>query len=50
MDPSNFYQTITQKMIVALRKRTAPWVRPWRKVGPERGAAFPVNAVTGRPY
>jgi len=50
MDPSNFYQTITQKMIVALENGTAPWVRPWRKVGPERGSAFPVNAVTGRPY
>jgi antirestriction protein ArdC len=50
MDPADFYQTITQKMIAALENGTAPWIRPWRKTEGGQGSPFPVNAVTGRPY
>ena len=38
------YQDITDKIIAALEKGTAPWVKPWASSGAPR------NAVTGREY
>ncbi len=46
----DLYQTVTDKIIAALEKGTAPWRRPWRWVEKPAGSSLPVNAVTGRSY
>lgn len=42
------YQEITDTMIAALEKETAPWLKPWN----DKGTAhkLPVNGSTGKPY
>ncbi len=49
--PSSFrrdlYQEVTDKIVAALEKGVAPWVRPWRKLG---AAGDLRNAATNRPY
>lgn len=49
MEATEFYQRVTDRVIEALERGTAPWTRPWRTPSQE-GASQPVNAVTGRPY
>ena len=46
MNTSEFYNSITEKMIHALESGTAPWSRPWNLTG----EGVPVNALTGKPY
>lgn len=46
MNTSEFYNSITEKMIHALESGTAPWSRPWKLTG----EGVPVNALTGKPY
>lgn len=41
------YDVVTDRIIAALERGVAPWVRPWRSLGP---AAQLRNAVSGRPY
>ena len=49
MEATEFYKKITDKVIDALERGTAPWTRPWRShQGLSTGQ--PVNAVTGRAY
>lgn len=43
----DLHQEVTQAIIAALEKGTAPWIRPWDKGAAE---SFPVNASTGVPY
>ena len=43
---SDLYQAVTDRMIAALERGTAPWVRPWSTL-PE---AIPMNAQSRRPY
>ncbi|MGC8529774.1 MAG: ArdC family protein [Leptospirillia bacterium] len=50
MEPAEFYRQTTERMIDALERGTAPWIRPWRKSGSGEREGLPVNAVTGRPY
>lgn len=40
----DIYQEITDKIVAALEKGVAPWVKPWASCGAPR------NAVTGREY
>ena len=49
MEATEFYQRVTDRVIEALERGTAPWTRPWRTPEQE-GPSQPVNAVTGRPY
>lgn len=49
MEATEFYQRVTERVIEALERGTAPWTRPWRTPEQE-GPSQPVNAVTGRPY
>ncbi len=46
MNTADFYSNVTEKMLLALKSGTAPWVRPWS----HGGEGVPVNAVTGKPY
>jgi len=46
----DLYQTVTNKIIAALEKGTAPWRRPWRSAEKRVGSSLPANALTGRPY
>ncbi len=46
----DLYQTVTDKIIAALEKGTAPWRRPWRSAEKRVGSSLPANALTGRAY
>jgi antirestriction protein ArdC len=46
----DLYQTVTDKIIAALEKGTAPWRRPWRTAEKFVGSSLPANALTGRHY
>ena len=41
----DLYQEVTRKVILALEKGVAPWIRPW-----STGEGFPINATTNVPY
>lgn len=43
--PRNIYQEVTDRIVAALEKGVAPWVRPWNA-----DVGLPRNGVTGRPY
>lgn len=43
----DLYAEVTDRIIEALDRGTAPWVRPWRTLGAQGGLR---NAVTGRAY
>jgi len=43
----DLYQEVTDKIVAALEKGVAPWVRPWRKLGAQGDLR---NAATDRPY
>ena len=45
----DIYQTVTDTIIDTLESGTRAWKRPWRDAR-VHGAAFPHNAVSGRPY
>ena len=45
-DLPDLYQQVTQRVITALERGVAPWVRPW-SVEPD---PVPLNAATRRPY
>ena len=50
MEPAEFYRQTTERMVEALERGTAPWIRPWRKPGSGERGGTPVNAATGRLY
>ena len=41
---------VTTKIIDALRTGCAPWVKPWKSVGPNRAAGLPYNHATRKAY
>lgn len=43
----DLHQEVTDRILTALERGTAPWQRPWKE---GEGFDLPVNAVTGRPY
>lgn len=45
----DIYQEVTDRIVAALEKGTAPWKRPWRLAQGVR-TGFPVNALTGNAY
>lgn len=45
---NELYQSITDRIIDALERGTAPWIKPWRADGSHGG--MPHNAVSGRAY
>lgn len=45
----DMYQEVTDRIVAALEKGTAPWKRPWRSAQ-DAGMGFPVNALTGNTY
>ncbi|EGT3611542.1 DUF1738 domain-containing protein [Morganella morganii] len=45
----DIYQEVTDRIVAALEKGTAPWKRPWRQAEGAR-TGFPVNALTGNAY
>lgn len=42
----DYYQKVTDRILVELEKGALPWIRPWQ----ETGANIPLNAVTERRY
>jgi antirestriction protein ArdC len=46
MNPPDLYATITDRIVAALERGVAPWVRPWS----EDVDGAPVNASSRRPY
>lgn len=46
------YQTVTDRIVRALQKGTAPWVKPWGRQSSTKGATsgMPYNFATGKPY
>jgi antirestriction protein ArdC len=44
---TDLYATVTNQIIAALDKGTAPWVCPWTQ---GHGCALPANLATSRPY
>jgi antirestriction protein ArdC len=44
----NIYDEVTNNVIAALEKGTAPWVKPWKDN--QTGSALPYNAASGRQY
>ncbi len=43
---SDLYQAVTDRIVAALERGAAPWVRPWSTVA----EAIPMNAQTKRQY
>ncbi|CDL80392.1 ArdC family protein [Xenorhabdus cabanillasii] len=46
----DIYQQVTDRIISALEKGTAPWKRPWRSTDKQSGDILPINAMTGNHY
>lgn len=46
----DIYQQVTDKIISALEKGTAPWKKPWRSAVKQYGGMLPTNALTGNHY
>ena len=44
----DIYQAVTDRIIEALERGTAPWIKPWR--GTSGAPTEPHNAATGRAY
>jgi antirestriction protein ArdC len=49
-DRTNFYDDITNKIIVELEKGRFPWVQPWGTSSAKAQLAMPKNASTNRAY
>ncbi|AUH01849.1 DUF1738 domain-containing protein [Prodigiosinella confusarubida] len=47
---ADLYQQVTDKIVAALEKGTAPWRRPWRAAQKPAGSSLPANATTGNAY
>ncbi|MBU9818386.1 DUF1738 domain-containing protein [Rahnella sp. BCC 1045] len=47
---ADLYQQVTDKIIAALEKGTAPWRKPWRAAQKRTGSSLPANASTGKAY
>ncbi|MDE9492893.1 ssDNA-binding domain-containing protein [Xenorhabdus bovienii] len=46
----DIYQQVTDRIISALEKGTAPWKKPWRSAVKQYGGMLPTNALTGNHY
>ncbi|MBD2813971.1 DUF1738 domain-containing protein [Xenorhabdus sp. Flor] len=46
----DIYQQVTDRIISALEKGTAPWKRLWRSTDKQSGDILPINAMTGNHY
>ncbi len=46
----DIYQSVTDRIIEALEKGTAPWVKPWAKGETAVTSEMPVNAISGKGY
>jgi antirestriction protein ArdC len=49
MEKRDLYAEVTNKILAALEKGVAPWIKPWNSGAPA-GGALPYNYLTGRPY
>lgn len=47
---ADLYQQVTDKIVAALEKGTAPWRKPWRTAQKRTGSGLPANATTGKAY
>lgn len=47
---ADLYQQVTDKIVAALEKGTAPWRKPWRTAQKRGGNCLPANATTGKAY
>ncbi len=47
---ADLYQQVTDKIVAALEKGTAPWRKPWRAAQKRAGNCLPANATTGKAY
>ncbi len=46
----DLYQEITDNVIAALERGTAPWRKPWTAEDNGFGVTLPINHISGRPY
>lgn len=51
MTKTDLYQQVTDKIVAALERGVAPWVRPWASFGSSRRSrTLPFNGATGHQY